>query len=186
MDTKDTLAKAMVNHWDWAASEGLMTKATAATIATSCRRVLGVEPDWEMLDVQKLNVDYYISKFNRLKSEQYKPRSLQNYVSRFRRAVASYLRYLDDPASWRFAPSHHRSASRLGGSPSPQRQSHHHGDERVNTMKKSSGTTLQEYAFPIRQDCMAKLVIPRDVKTSEINRLVAWVRTLAVDYEPAP
>ena len=51
-------------------------------------------------------------------------------------------------------------------------------------MPEPVGIALQEYVFPIRQDCLAKLVVPRDVKTDEINRLVAWARTLAVDYEP--
>ena len=32
---------------------------------------------------------------------------------------------------------------------------------------------------------MARLIIPRDATTVEINRLVAWARTLAADYEPS-
>lgn len=31
---------------------------------------------------------------------------------------------------------------------------------------------------------MAKLVIPRDATVAEITRLVAWAKTLAVDYHP--
>ena len=45
--------------------------------------------------------------------------------------------------------------------------------------------SLQEYSYPFRPDTLAKLLIPRDSTTAEINRLVAWARTFAVDYEPS-
>ena len=184
MDTQKTLAKDLVDHWDSAAAKGLMTKAIAATLATSCRHVLGVDPDWETLDVQTLDVEKCVRRFNNLRSGAYKPRSLQDYGSRFRRAVASYLSYLEDPAGWRFV-SRHRSASRSDGSVSARPPATGHGDHGLSATKEHHGVSLQEYLFPIRQDLMAKLAIPRDVKTAEINRLVAWVRTLAVDYEPS-
>lgn len=178
--------KDLVNHWDWAATKGLMTKATAATLATSCRHVLGVDPDWETLDVQALDVEECVIRFNNLGAGKYKPRSLQDYGSRFRRAVASYLGYLEDPAGWRFASSRRRSASRSDGAASARRRTSGQEDHGLNATKEHHGASLQEYMFPIRQDFMAKLAIPRDVKTAEINRLVAWARTLAVDYEPSP
>lgn len=161
-------ARAMVEHWDWAARKGLVAKATAATLSTSCRHVLRVDPEWETLDVQALDVDQFVLKFNELNGEKYKPRSLKDYGSRFRRAVASYREYLANPAGW---------------SVSSQRKSKAH--ERPPEATKSPGSSGHEYMYPIRGDFMARLTIPLDTTTVEISRLVAWARTLAVDYEPS-
>ena len=158
----------MVEHWDWAARKGLVTKATAATLSTSCRHVLRVHLEWETLDVQALDVDQFVLKFNELNGEKYKPRSLKDYGSRFRRAVASYREYLANPAGW---------------SVSSRRKSKAH--ERPPEATKSPGSSGHEYMYPIRGDFMARLTIPLDTTTVEISRLVAWARTLAVDYEPS-
>ena len=48
----------------------------------------------------------------------------------------------------------------------------------------ASSRALQTYVYPFRDGILARLEIPRDANTAEINRLVAWARTLAADYEP--
>lgn len=185
MTTPSTLAKHMVDYWDSAAANGMVPKATAATLITSCRHVLGVDPGWETLDVRTLDVDECIRKFKNLGEGRYKPRSLQDYGSRFRRAVSSYLSYVEDPVKWRFASSGRRSPKRSDDSVAANRRSTHQDDHGDEAAKEPHGVTLHEYEFPIRVDFMARLAVPRDVTTTEINRLVAWARTLAVDYEPS-
>ena len=49
-----------------------------------------------------------------------------------------------------------------------------------------SSETSVDYEYPFRTDFLATLTIPRDATTTEIERLVAWARTLAVDYQPKP
>ena len=186
MDTQRTSARAMVDHWAWAARKGLITVATASTLSTSCRHVLRVDPNWETLDVQTLDVDEYVLRFNNLTAGKYKPRSLREYTSRFRRAVASYRSYLEDPTSWHFMSSRRQPASRSDGSAPAKRGRTSPSEDMSTTKDESVGVVSYEYSFPIRPDLMAKLAIPRDVTTAEINRLVAWARTLAVDYEPSP
>ena len=44
---------------------------------------------------------------------------------------------------------------------------------------------LEEHTYPLLPDILARLKIPRDATTTEINRIVAWARTLVVDYEPS-
>jgi len=56
----------------------------------------------------------------------------------------------------------------------------HRGEKAVREQHED----MVEYAYPFRPDFMARLAIPRDATTDEINRLVAWARTLAVDYKP--
>ena len=184
----ESSARALVDHWDWAAEKGLMNRKTAQSIAGACRGVLGVQENWENLDVKTLDVGDLFSRFKNLRASDFTPNSLRDYESRFRRAVESYREYLDDQAGWRF-PSR---VSSSGGSPRRRRKKS--PDEPSTAMERTVdvsgriddlGGSLQEYSYPFRPDTLAKLLIPRDSTTVEINRLVAWARTLAVDYEPS-
>lgn len=38
-----------------------------------------------------------------------------------------------------------------------------------------------EYPFPLRDDLLARLLLPRDLTTDEAKRLVAFVNALAID-----
>lgn len=178
-------ARAMVEHWDWAAKKGLVTKATAATLSTSCRHVLRVHLEWETLDVQALDVDQFVLKFNELNREKYKPRSLKDYGSRFRRAVASYREYLANPAGWSVSSRRKSKAHDAGRTSTFSKREPEGQHERPPEATKSPGSSGHEYMYPIRGDFMARLTIPLDTTTVEISRLVAWARTLAVDYEPS-
>ena len=178
-------ARAMVEHWDWAAKKGLVTKATAATLSTSCRHVLRVDPEWETLDVQALDVEQFVLRFNNLNLGKYKPRSLKDYGSRFRRAVASYREYLANPAGWSVSSRRKSKAHDAGRTSTSSKRELEDQHERPPEATKSPGSSGHEYMYPIRGDFMARLTIPLDTTTVEISRLVAWARTLAVDYEPS-
>lgn len=183
-----TSCRALIEHWDWAAEKGLMNRKTAQTLAGACRGILGVQDDWENLDVTVLNIEDSLTRFRNLRAKDFSPNSLRDYESRFRRAVESYREYLDDQATWKFpsrsAPTRRSSQPKHRKSPdSPSSAgSNRQGDAPDMVADPASGS--QEYSYPIRPDKLAKLVIPRDATTAEINRLIAWAQTLAVDYEP--
>jgi len=42
---------------------------------------------------------------------------------------------------------------------------------------------MVEYPYPIREGQIARLILPRDLKTSEVKRLNAFMATLAVDFD---
>ena len=174
-----------VNHWTWAGRKGLMGRKTAMAYALACRSVLSIHDGWENLDFQTLDVEEFSIRFKNLKKSDFKPRSLATYEGRFRRAVESYQKFLSDPATWKYnsrtpsrdAPS--RRSAREPTAPTPVSASS------TQEYEESAIQMLQEYTYPFRPDVLATLAIPRDATVAEINRLVAWVRTLAVDYEPS-
>ncbi len=185
MDEKT--AEAMVRHWDWAKGKGLMNPSTAQAISSACRGILEAQDNWEQLNVETLDIEQSVQIFKNLRAKNFAPRSLRDYESRFRRAIESYRKYLDDPASWTFPSrsSAPRKSPPLGRTtrkePAPDSAPIDDGGGE-NRLEVGS----QEYRYPFRPDYMAKLEIPRDATTMEINRLVGWVRTLAVDYDPSP
>ena len=180
----DTSARALVDHWGWAAQKGLMNRKTAEAYAGACRGVLRVQDGWENLDVETLDIDDFLRRFKQLRSMDFSPNSLRDYETRFRRAIGSFRKYLDDPAGWRF-PS--RVSSSHGSA--RMRRTSDSGESAIvrqatDVSDKTPAGHVQEYFYPFRPDVLATLVIPRDATTAELNRLVAWARTLAVDYEP--
>ncbi len=180
----DPTGRGLVEHWDWASQKGLMNAATAKTLEGACRRVLEDDEDWEALDVTTLDIDQLLNRFKKLHAIDFKPRSLSDYEHRFRRAIASYKKYLADPSSWTYRSRNRRSSISESARAVPETSD--------STRAPSLSTELpseakaQEYSYPFRPDFLAKLVIPRDAKSDEIARLTAWVRTLATDYKPAP
>ena len=190
----DTTVRGLVRHWGWASDKGLINASTARALATACRGVLEIQENWEDLEVSAIDVDDSFSRFSTLRAKDFTPKSLRTYESRFRRAVASYRRYLDDPSSWRYE-SRTSAGQRSPASDRPQESPRPRfpgsgGSGKVTSpdvVSEQSGPVggLQMYLYPIRPDVLARLVIPRDATAAEINRLVAWARTLATDYEPS-
>ena len=190
LDMRDTSARALVEHWTWASGKGLMTAPTARALATACRGVLEVQDDWESTDISTLDIDDAFNRFKNLRSKNFKPRSLRDYERRFQRAVTSYLQYVKDPAAWKY-PSRAPAVrvSRKPSQPNHTADRDKYSDVQQSVMAASNESPpredVQEYVYPFRSDLMARLAIPRDATSAEISRLVAWARTLAVDYEPS-
>ena len=185
-----TSAQALVEHWSWASGKGLLKVPTARSLATACRGVLGVQDDWENLDIKTLDINDAFIRFENLRSHDFTQRSLRDYERRFRRAITSYLQYVEDPADWKYpsraSPSRVSRRSSQSNPPSDQDESADVLQPVANVADDSSPKeNIQEYMYPFRPDLMARLTIPTDATTAEINRLVAWARTLAIDYEPS-
>ena len=176
MEEQQRTGKDLVEHWAWAAEKGLMPKKSAQTMTLSCRTVLEVEREWENVNVLVLDVEEFVNRFKTLRAKDYKPRSLGDYASRFRRGVLSYRDYVTDPSKWRYG-----SRTVKTNTSKPKVRQLHGGDPARKSGQRETG--LQEYVYPFRKDVLATLTIPQDATATEIRRLVAWAQTLAVDYE---
>lgn len=166
--------RALVEHWTWAGEKGLVPKGSARTMALSCRTVLAIEREWEDVDVVALDIDEFSRRFKMLRASDYKPSSLGDYASRFRRGVLSYRDYLTDPSKWRYGSR----SKRMSAAKPRSRQL-----DREQAQRADHPAVLQEYVYPFRKNVLATLAIPQDATATEIRRLIAWAETLAVDYE---
>jgi hypothetical protein len=177
--------KALIDHWGWAAQKGLMNKNTAGGLKAACSTVLGALDNGMEVDIQSLDVDGALTRFKNLRHKKFKPKVLETYDGRFRRAVQSYKEYLADPAGWK--PRVVERPGRHGKSNgSPSNATAQQGAERRSAIAAAAGipqSNLMEYPFPIREGIMARLILPRDLKQTEVKRLTAFVSTLAVDFE---
>jgi len=179
----DTTGKSLVEHWNWAASKGLMNKNTAAALRAATAQVLSVLDDWENVDITTLDPDDVTTRFKHLCAKKFAPQSLEKYEQRFRQALASYLAYTQDPGAWRPTSRRQKAAKR----PSPDA-----ADAGTETQQISIAplrvdpprTGLVDYPFPLRDGHTVRLMLPRDLKQNEVKRLIAFMNTLVVDAQP--
>ncbi len=173
----DARGRDLVEHWNWAAGKGLMNRNTANGLRSACSQVLRAAEDWENLDVRSLNVEELLTRFQNLRKKDFAPKSLEEYKRRFRVAVESYLAYLSDPGGWK--PAHRERTRKPFTAAQPSATATERPIERMGI----SSQSVVEYPYPLREDQIARLVLPRDLRTAEVKRLAAFMMTLAVDYE---
>lgn len=173
--------RGLVNHWSWAAQKGLMNKNSAGSLRAACKQVLGVLDDWENVDINKLDPDDVIKRFENLKAQDFTPKTLHEYGKRFRRAVQSFQDYIREPSSW--SPTKSNTSSRRSPPKSeakpPKIIEDSTGDER-NAMVEPTG--LVKYPFPLRQDTIAILQLPSDLTSEEVERVSIFMQALVVEY----
>ncbi len=170
--------RALVDHWNWAAEKGVMNKNTAAGLRAACTQVLGALGDWESVDIETLDVEDALTRFQNLKKKDFKPAVLETYKRRFRQAVTSYLAYLQDPGGWK-PRTVDRSSTRENRNDTVRAV-----DTTTTSQHELPQTGFVEYPYPLRDGQIARLVLPRDLSTSEVKRLSAFLKTLAIDFEP--
>lgn len=180
----DKTGRSLLSFWERAAEKGWVNKNTALGYRAACQKILDVEKDWESLDVSSIDLEEMFQRFQNLRGAEYSPKSLETYRSRFRTAVETYLEWAEDPSAWR-PPSPSRRTRAEKGSSTAQTEadkSTQNGKPRIARHEdKWSEKGMIEYPFPLRDDLLARLLLPRDLTTDEAKRLVAFVNALAID-----
>jgi len=178
-----TSGKEFIDFWGWAAEKGLMNDNTARALSAAAKRVISIDEDWESKDVSKINPDEHIGRFNNLSSREFKPESLQAYARRFKQALSLFIEYQRDPANWK--PSAVISPTKKARAPKPDLPKNGFQGTEGSIDDESEKTTTQsfmEYPFPLRESCIVRLRLPSDLKVSEVERLSAFMRAIAIDF----
>ncbi|HYL82503.1 MAG TPA: hypothetical protein VEU07_16925 [Candidatus Acidoferrum sp.] len=171
----EATGRALLDHWRWAASRGLMNPNTANGLRSACAKVLGVVDGWEEVDVKSLDVGEALTRFQNLKKRDYAPAVLETYKRRFRIALASYLGYLRDPGGW--TPGIVERPGRA------DRKDTRDEGRPAESSALLPATGFVEFPFPLREGQFARLVLPRDLKASEVKRLTAFMNTLVLNRD---
>ena len=168
---------------DWAGEKGLMNKNSAAALKSTCAKLLEIQDGWQSADMTEIDLDELMKRFIHLKGMSYNPRTLDTYRQRFQKARDMYIDYRNNPAGWKgvVSSTKARSAER---SNTPARKPPSNAELPVGSSGRASmpGADMVEYPFPLRQDCLARLVLPADLKMDEVNRLSAFIAALSIDF----
>src|ERR1035437_6493438 len=174
MDTSYGRAS-LLKFLDTLGTKGLANANTAQSLRVSCGKILVDLSDAEEADVRKVDVSLSVRKFNNKNPGTLAPSSLAEYQRRVTLAIREFDLYQGNPAGYRgigrasvrgengekFAAKKKEQTPRITGPTEPDRSAH----------AASAGTPGLSHAFPMRPDFLAQLVLPRDLKTSEAQRL---------------
>jgi len=178
--------QSLLEFWDYAAKKGLVNQNTANARKAAVSEVLdALGDDPTTIDVRTLDAEDALRRFENLKSAKYTPGSLTTYKSRFRKALTEYLSYLDSPSDWRPQLKSRTSAAGRGAAKAPSSAQNASTSPsqpwaQLSASQSHSGPRLIEYPFPIRDDVVAVLKLPMDLRMSEAQRLGAWLSALAM------
>lgn len=176
-DSIDTTGRALVDHWNWAADKGLMKSASASALRAACTQVLGIDENWETVDVRTIDVEDYFNRFVNKRNKDFKPDSLEAYKRRFSQAVKSFLDYTNDPSSWKPKQKDPAKPKKTNGNA----ENIEVEDDVEETPRQRVPAGAVDYPFPLGKGRMATLRLPTDLRAAEAKRLAAFVSTLAFD-----
>jgi hypothetical protein len=185
---RDGTGQDLIRFWDWVVEKGLVKQATANARKTAVAEVLDVLGQDTSLDIRQMDIEDALRRFENLKSAKYAPRSLSTYKSRFRKAVAEYLAYLDNPSGWRpdIKPRALRGKKTAVPTSSGTRVRGRSDDNPQEPVAASAahpgggGPRLIDYPFPVREGVVAVLKLPMDLRSSEARRLASFLSALAM------
>ncbi|HEY1830296.1 MAG TPA: hypothetical protein VGG38_08635 [Acidimicrobiales bacterium] len=183
-------AEGLIAFLEWASRKGELSPNTAASYKTAVTQVLEIDGEaWANTKILELDIERQLDRFARLRASRYNATSLRTYGNRFKAATSHYVKYLEDPASFRAAQpkvtrpkSSDRPQAEAGSTASTRKQA---PQSRVAPMETVGGSSdLVQYPFPLRSGIMAYLSLPRDLRRTEAQRIGAFVASLAIDPMP--
>lgn len=189
--------KAVVDFLSAVANRGDMKTATAAGMRAAVKEVLeSVEGEgWESLDVSKVDLDRYASRFATKRGTDYKGASLRTYQSRFKNAVIMFLEWRKDPAAWSYTAERPYAERKAKRAQQKQAASTNGAGTNGAGARTGAGTPPEipepedvqmiDYPYPLRRGLVVKLRLPADLSRQEASRLTAYVNSLAFEEQPA-
>lgn len=184
MENRDTSGKAFINFWAWASDKGEMNHYTAASYKKACSQILHIEEQWETLDVRSIDIENFCKRFQNKRSQDFKPDTLSLYINTFRKAVRSFLDYVNNPITWKFQTKKQKTPkSKKIIEETKNFQIQQDNTQQQSTVISILSSQFIKYPFPLGEKRLAYFELPIDLKTSEVKRLTAHLQTLAIDAE---
>ena len=182
--------KDLVAFLDYAANKGLMNKDWAGTLKSAAKVVLStVEPEtWESLNIENVDLDAFIQRFERLRMGDLKPDSMNVYGKRVRNAITAYRDFLRSPSTWQYNGSRSETVSRPRKTMKVTEKTtaiNSSGATPVSGESERSVDDLITYPYPLRPGVVLRIALPPDLTAKEVARLSSFLGSLAVDEQLA-
>jgi hypothetical protein len=157
------------------ADEGMM-ESTASSMRSAVKRLGEVLTSDEREDVRLINPEFVAHRF-RMRNPDISPSSVRTYQSRLDSALDSFIsqniQYWDEGLE---SDEGSVAAITIPG-----------GYRKISSSVSYKAEPVEElsYPFPLRPELTIKISnLPRDLKISEVERISAFLRSLAEDYSP--
>lgn len=163
-----------LNH---AGDKGLMPAASAQALSVAARNVFGVLEVDEQKNLENLDLDAIVRRFNNKRAKDFSPNSLKEYGRRVRKAVELYLQWKNDPADFSVKTRAPRKSRKEN-----QGDSYEPDVSVLSTSILATRPGAYQSSFPVGPGRVVTLSnVPEDLTSAEAEKLAQFVRMLAVD-----
>jgi hypothetical protein len=176
---------ALIEFLKYAGEHGLINASTTRAYRAACSKVEDALTESERGDVRTIDVEVLFQRFMNRNKVGVSPRTLRDYKSRLQKSVSEFKAWRSDPVGYR--PKGTPTTPARAGKKKVSREPENSG-EAAGVAEHEAPTTpvtkVLNIPYPLREGFTASLQLPRDLTTSEAERLGAFLRTLAIDFEP--
>jgi hypothetical protein len=184
----DYSAEALMRFLNYIDDKGLVGKQKAQNWRVASPKIVEFFSDEEKLDVRRADIDSAFHRFSNKRSSEYTPKTLEEYRRRTVAALSNFVAWASNPSAYRPTAG---GGSRRRDSIQVERSQSSEPNERTGVGVAVSAPAQQplnsalSFPFPLRDDFLVQLVIPRDLNTEEAKRIGAFVLALARDVGPS-
>ena len=179
--------KALIEFADMLENRGLARMNTARGLKVAASKILDGLSTHEDNDVRKVDVALAVRRYHNKNPGKLAPASLAEYQRRVQTLIREFVKYHEDPTGYvgiaRGEPAGVRTNAKKGA-PKRRRKQSEAARPATEVLEQSTPRPGLTFEFPLRQEFLAQVVLPRDLKVDEARRLGAFIMTLAADYEP--
>ena len=154
-------------------------------------------------DVRSVDVEEAALRYHNRHPSKLSSGSLREYKTRLQRVLKEFATYNENPAGYRPRGRIARSNARKTATATDDRAGDHeqrrpkehvvHALEGLAlsssiataTLGSVTGVPMLRLSYPIRDDVLAEIAVPRGMTNDEAKRLCAFITTLAKDFRPS-
>ena len=111
----DYSVTALLEFLDYLGDKGLANKNTVSARKASANKMLSILDEEEKADLRDVDVGELSKRFGNLQGTNYTPESLQVYKSRTNAAISDFMRYKENPATFRMEAGNGKSPQPKSG-----------------------------------------------------------------------
>jgi hypothetical protein len=174
--------------------QGLLNANYAGAFHSAASKLL--EDVGDTQDVRNTDVEAATIRYHNKHPGELSPSSLATYQKRLKRLLRSFVEYTENPTTYK--PRGRGASSKTNGE-GPARGKKPTSTAAVKSARgdtklvapavepaPATSTTSTSLAmnYPLRENFVAQVVLPRNMTGDEARKLCAFIRTLAVDFKP--
>lgn len=174
---------------DYVSDKGLIKHNTARNWRNAASRIFGMLEENEQSDVRNIDIDSICQRYANLNGKDVTPSSLQTYRSRLKSAVNDFVKYTNDPMSYR--PSINQRSTSKKSEKEFVISNFQDKAEKVQTdpfLNIGNAQTIpiskSTYPIPIplREDLVVQVIgVPFDLTEVEAEKIARVIKALGVE-----
>ncbi len=192
MEAPDYSKASLQRFLETAERQGFFNANTLGGMKSAVAKLL---EDTDAEDMRKVDVKVATIRYHNKHPGDLSPSSLGTYEQRLKRVIEEFGKYNQDPTGYKpfSKPVSKTTADRPARAGKARKEddavveaeviSRNTGVLTFDSLARTTPTAMA-MEYPIRDNFMAQVILPRGMTSEEARRLCAFIRTLAVDFSP--